>query len=144
VTRTLHVAASGRATRGGAVYALVLRWDGDEHGRLVRRRLRHAQGPAAHRAVLHALWEAHRNRARAVVVRSDDAALVAQLAGKDAPSEALPHYLQIRTMMNAFAAAHVCHADPAGDADMRAAFDAVAAIAPRRYADLPLWVAAAS
>ncbi len=145
VTRTLHVAATGRDVRGRAVCVASLRWDGEEHGRLVRRRLRHTHGSATHRAVLLALWEAHRIGARTVVVRTDDAAVVAQLAGREAtPASALPCYLQIRALANAFAEAQIHYADAASDADMYAVASAVAVGAPRRYADLPLWVAAAS
>lgn len=145
VTRTLHVAATVREVRGRAVCVASLRWDSEEHGRVVRRRLRHTCGSATHRAVLVALWEAHRSGARTVVVRTDDAAVVAQLAGREAtPASALPCCLQIRAMANAFTDVEIRYADAANDAEMYAVTSAIAVGAPRRYADLPLWVAAAS
>jgi hypothetical protein len=144
-SRTLYVAAAGREARGRAVCVVSLRWDSEEHGRLVRRRLRHTHGSAAHRAALLALWEAHRVGARAVVVRTDDAVLAAHLAGHEGvPAESLPCYLQIRALANAFESARVEHADPATDADMHAVTAALASGSSRRYTDLPLWVAAAS
>jgi reverse transcriptase-like protein len=145
VMRTLHAAAAGRAVRGRAVCVVSLRWDSEEHGRVVRRRPRHAHGSATHRATLLALWEARRLGARAVVVRTDDAALVAQFAGQEeVPPSELACYLQIRALANAFESAHIEYADATSDADMYAVTSALAAGAPRHYADLPLWVAAAS
>jgi hypothetical protein len=135
----------GREVRGRAVCVVSLRWASEEHGRLVRRRLRHTHGSVTHRATLLALWEAHRAGARSVVVRTNDAAVAAQFSGQeDVPASELACHLQIRALANAFESARIEHADAESENDMYAVTSALAEGTPRHYADLPLWVAAAS
>lgn len=124
--RTLHAAVSvcpGRA--GPDVIKVVMRWEGDYAARTVVRRLRRGDAaPAACRAVLLALWEARRLRARSLVLCTDDAEAAAMITGAGPPPEgALGPYLQARALRHSFRSVEVRRQEPA-------------------CADLPLWAAA--
>lgn len=124
--RTLHASVSvcpGRA--GPGAIKVVMRWEGSCAARTVVRRLRRGDAaPAACRAVLLALWEARRLRARALVLCTDDAEAADMIAGTGAPPEgALGPYLQARALRHTFRSVDVRRGQPA-------------------CADLPLWAAA--
>ena len=63
---------------------------------------------------------------------------------QDVPASELACHLQIKALANAFESASIEHADAASEKDMYAVTSALAEGSPRHYADLPLWVAAAS
>lgn len=151
--RTLLAAAATRAEPvGRTAAAAVLRWQGSEAPpRVVVRRLARADpAPPAYRAVLLALWEARRLRARAVVLFTDDAGVASQVSGTQAPPEgALGPYLQIRALMHAFRWVEIRHPVPACDRDaIAAARTPVSTVSHREkpgsglFTDLPLWAAA--
>ncbi|MDR7518698.1 MAG: hypothetical protein QN123_03895 [Armatimonadota bacterium] len=146
--RTLRLATASRAGPGRhAVCAAALRWEDGAGRRVVIRRLRGGDPvPPAYRAVLLALGEARRLRARAVVVGVDDADVAAQIAGRSAvPVQALGGYLQVRALLNVFRSAEILYLTPACDPDAAAAASRVGARARSGQpscTDLPLWAAA--
>jgi hypothetical protein len=111
---------------------------------LVRRQRDANRAVAANRALVMALWEARRLRARALCVQLDDATLIGQLDGTEpVPQEILASHLQIRALLHAFRSVEL-HYSP-DDADVLVAAAAAARVAhPNRAscADLPLWAAA--
>ncbi len=124
--RTLHVAVSVCPARDGpGVIKAVMRWDGVCAARTVVRRLRRGDAaPPAHRAILLALWEARRLRARALVLCTDDAEAAALITGAGPPpAGALGPYLQARALRHTFRSVEVRCPAPA-------------------CSDLPLWAAA--
>lgn len=124
--RTLHAAASVCPARAGPdVIKVVMLWEGGCVARTVVRRLRRGDAaPAACRAVLLALWEARRLRARALVLCTDDAEAADMITGTGAPPEgALGPYLQARALRHTFRTVDVRRQEPV-------------------CADLPLWAAA--
>ena len=145
--RTVHayVADTGPATGAPGVDVVFL----DARGRILGtvRRV-HPEGAtrdlAAFRGILLAFWTARRLGARAVVVHSDNPAVVQQIAGEIevAPTLVGP-YLQVRALMHAYRIARV------QTGDMRAGRGALAAAAmggrePHELLDdLPLWERAA-
>ncbi len=125
--RVLHAAVAVLpAQEGPGIIKVALRWEGGYATRnLVRRLHRGDAAPPAWRAVLLALWEARRMRARSVVLHTDDAQAAALLAG-DGPAQegTLGTYLQARALRHAFRSVEVRPTAESG------------------CADLPLWAAA--
>jgi hypothetical protein len=127
--------------------ALVLRWEGSDSPRIVVRRFRARDAaPLAYRALLQALWEARRLGARAIVVATDDADVVAQVAGGGTPPPgALGPYLQIRALLHAFHSGEIRCLGAGRDPDADLAVSAVQGHGrPEACADLPLWSYAAA
>ncbi|MDR7522370.1 MAG: hypothetical protein QN168_07905 [Armatimonadota bacterium] len=127
--------------------AAALRWEDGAGRRVVVRRLRGGDPvPPAYRAVLLALGEARRLRARKVVVGVGDADVASQIAGRSAvPVGALGGYLQVRALLHLFRSAEILYLAPACDPDAAAAASRAGAWArpgQSSCADLPLWAAA--
>jgi len=126
VRRRLHASVSVcPAPAGPDVIKVVMHWEGGCAARTVVRRLRHGDtAPAACRAVLLALWEARRARARSLVLCTDDDEAADLITGSGPPPEgALGPYLQARALRHAFRSVEVRRLASA-------------------CADLPLWAAA--
>jgi ribonuclease HI len=145
VTGALRVStAVAVAGDGRTAVAAVFRWDEDDDPRIVVRRLRRQDPvPPGYRALLVALWDARRLRARTVEVCIDDADVAAQIAGTTPPpAAAIGPYLQVRALTHAFRSAEVRWVEREQNEEAVAA--AAAALDPRQpiYADLPLWRAA--
>jgi hypothetical protein len=138
----LRVTAAARPTSDGRLtVAVVLRRPESGACRVLVRTVRPNQAPAAHRALLAALWAARRVGARRVAVEIDDGEVVAQVTGRtETPPSAMVAVLQSRALLNAFDAATLRYIPPE---ENDAAF--AAAAAPRSrvpiYCDLPLWAA---
>lgn len=119
--------------------AVVLREPGAGAPRVLVRTVRPNATPAAHRALLAALWAARRARARRIVVGVDDPGVVAQVAGQaEVPPGAVVAVLQLRALLNAFDDARLQWVRPQ---ENDAVFAASAARTTRTpvYCDLPLW-----
>ncbi len=142
--RTLHVAAASAGWNGRRAVAAVLRWEGEERSKIVVRCLeRHDATPAGYRALVLGLWEARRAGAKLVNVAIHAPDVAAHLEGiQEPPVAVIGSYLQVRALLNVFQRVRMQYVSASHN--RRAVAAALAAVRPRaRYADLPLWMAAA-
>jgi len=142
--RMLHVAAASADWNGRRAVAAILRWEGEDESKTVVRLLEPDDAaPLGYRALVLGLWEARRAGAKIVEVAIDAPDIAAQVEGaEEPPSDVIGPYLQVRALLNAFRQVRIRHVPSSHN--QRAAATAALVVRPRlRYADLPLWAAAA-